>query len=70
MSLPLIITLTRSLFHFLIASLVGVGILKMLIPLCLLEVEQQNITQFSPGILRKAISVKTQKQLRKITGKC
>ena len=69
MSLSLVITLIRSLLHFLFALLVRVGTLKMPIPLRLLELEQPNITQFSPGISRKAISIKTKRQLRKTTGK-
>ena len=47
MSQSLVITLIRSLLHFLFASLVVLGTSKILILLCLLEVEQPNIAQFS-----------------------
>ena len=39
--------------HFLLKALFGEGILKMLTPLCLLEVEQPKIAQFPPGMMYK-----------------
>ena len=50
MTRSLVTTLINSLLHFLLVSLFGKGILKILSSLFLLDVEQPKIEQFAPGI--------------------